>query len=275
MEQVTVILPAFNEEQAIGPVIDQLRALPGELEVIVVDDCSTDRTAAVAHERGARVIRHPENCGYGKSLKDGINAASHDIIVIADADGSYPIAEIPRLLETFVQGFDMVVGARQGAAYRGTFLKMPARIIFKWLVEFTTGRHIPDVNSGLRVFRRSTVQKYFGDICNGFSFTTTITLIYLLTGKVVAYLPVPYGKRVGRSKVRIIRDSLRTLQYITECIVRYNPLKLFLILGIVTMLWGVLGGYLFGWMVLFEAGLVTALLCGLGCIAESMRRPLL
>ncbi len=235
MVPFTLILPAFNEERGIGLVIDAIRAAEPEAAIVVVDDGSTDGTATVAHSRGAVVIHHPANAGYGRSLKDGILAAQTDVVVIADADGSYPADRIGELLGLLERGFDMAVGARQGSHYRGSMLKMPARFVFKFLVEFTTGRRIPDINSGLRAFRRSDVLPLLPDLCEGFSFTTTITLIYLLTGKFVAYVPIAYHRRVGRSKVRILRDSLRTLQYITEVIATYNPLKLFLLLSIVPL----------------------------------------
>lgn len=234
----SVVIPALNEEGAIGVLIDQLRSLPSAPEIIVVNDGSTDGTLRIAQEKGVRILSHPAPAGYGRSAKDGMMIAEHDTIVVIDADGTYPALSIPPLLAEFDRGFDMVVGARHGKEYRGTFLKMPARIILKWLVEFTTGRNIPDINSGLRVFRRSTTLPYVDHLCNGFSFLTTITLIYMLSGKFVSYMPIEYYARIGHSKVRIIRDSLRTLQYITEVIALYNPLKLYLLLCAVL---GVLG----------------------------------
>lgn len=235
MSSYSVIIPALNEEAGIASVIDRLQALSPKPEIVVVDDGSADATASIASSKGVKVIRHPAPGGYGRSLKDGIKAASNDIVAITDADGTYPIEDIPALVASVEQGFDMAVGARRGKYYRGAFLKMPARIAFKWLVEFTTGRRVPDINSGLRAFRTSVALRYEDDLCNGFSFTTTITLIYMLTGKFVMYMPIEYGARSGRSKVRIIQDSLRTLQYITEVIATYNPLKLFILMS------GVLG----------------------------------
>jgi hypothetical protein len=129
-----------------------------------------------------------------------------------------------------VRGFDMAVGARTGKAYRGSFPKMPARRVFVWLAEYATGTKIADINSGLRVFRRELALRYAHTISNGFSFTATITLAALLNGFFVAYLPVEYGPRVGRSHVSHLRDSLRALQIIVENILYYNPLKLFLLL---------------------------------------------
>ena len=270
MSSFSIVIPAYNEEKAIGALLGSIHGLRLGCELIVVDDASTDDTAEIAAQHGARVLRHPINCGYGKSVKDGVCFASHDIIVIIDADGTYPITSIPVLVQEFERGCDMVVGARHGKEYRGTFLKMPARYVFKLLVEFTTGRRIPDINSGFRVFSKQTVQRYFSDICNGFSFTTTITLIYLLTGKIVSYVPVDYGKRIGRSKVKIIRDTFRTLQYVTECIVRYNPLKLFILLSLMAMIVGAVGASIEPSM--FFVGLLTAILIfSLGCIADSVR----
>lgn len=237
LPSISVIIPALNEEGAIGLVIDRLRTLPLHAEIIVVDDGSNDRTGAIAASKEAIVLRHPMPGGYGRSLKDGIRRATNDVIVITDADGTYPIESIPTLVKRFAEGFDMVVGARQGIHYRGSLLKMPARALLKWLVEFTTGCSIPDINSGLRVLRRSDAMAIESELCNGFSFTTTMTLIYLLSGKYVTYLPIPYAHRIGTSKVRIVRDSLRTLQYIVEVIARKNPVKLFgLLAGIHSIL---------------------------------------
>lgn len=227
----TVLIPALNEEAGIVDVIRRVKKLSPTPDVIVIDDGSTDRTGELAKAEGATVLRHPIPGGYGRSIKDGIRAASTDIIAITDADGTYPVETFPTMVKMIQDGHDMVVGARHGKHYRGSFFKMPARIVFKFLVEFTTGRHIPDINSGLRTFRKSEMQKFEGDLCNGFSFTTTSTLIYLLTGKFVSYVPVDYGARTGVSKVHIIRDTLRTLQYITETIATYNPLKLFILMS--------------------------------------------
>lgn len=273
MATVTIIIPAYNEEGAIGPVLDALKALPIDAEVIVVDDGSTDGTGRVAREHGARVITHAVNGGYGRSVKDGVHAAATDIIIVTDADGTYPIDQIPVLLKRFNEGVDMVVGARQGKEYRESFLKSIARWFLKKIVEFATGRSIPDVNSGLRVFRASTSKAYFPDICDGFSFTTTITLVYMLTHRSVAYLPIAYHKRVGHSKVKMLKDTLRTLQYITECIVRYNPLKIFLVLSLLAFFVGVVATPFLGWAPMIFGFNTAIVVFAIGLIAESMRRP--
>ena len=227
---ISVILPALNEEDGI---VDSLKRLSGVIggqggEVIVVDDGSTDRTGERATELGARVIRHAASLGYGRSLKDGIGSATYDTVVIADADGTYPLEQIPALLAEYGKGFDLVVGIREGLN-REPFFKYPLRLLLKWLVEFTAGTRVPDVNSGMRVFSKSTVSKNLPLLSNSFSFTTSQTLCYLMTGRLVSYVPIPYHPRVGASKVRLLRDSLRTLQYIIQAMVYFNPMKAFLL----------------------------------------------
>jgi polyisoprenyl-phosphate glycosyltransferase len=230
MTSFSVIIPAYNEENGIESVLQRLQPLG--CEVIVIDDGSTDRTADVASSCGVRVIRHPANGGYGLSLKTGIREASNDLIAITDADGTYPVEDLPALVQKIEEGFTMAVGARQGKEYWGTFLKMPARFVFKFLVEFSTGKHIPDINSGLRVFKKSDVLPLFPLLCDTFSFTTSLTLAYCFQHRFISYVPIRYDKRVGKSKVRFIRDSLRTLQFIVLSIAFFNPLKLYLLLSL-------------------------------------------
>jgi len=238
--RVSVVIPAFNEGDHIAETVAQLNKVFREAglenaEVIVVDDGSHDETAERAESAGARLVRHPHNAGYGRSLKDGITSAGNDTIVIADADGTYPLDAIPRLLEEYAKGFDMVVGARTGNTYQGPFGKRLLRVILKFLVEFTAGRNVPDVNSGLRVFSRATAQSFFPHLSEGFSFTTSMTLAYMMNSKFVTYLQVPYYERVGQTKVRLFRDSLRTLQFIIEAIVYFNPIKIFLLISLICL----------------------------------------
>jgi glycosyltransferase involved in cell wall biosynthesis len=247
---LSVIIPARNEEAALKQTIDDVRAaLDGAKiahEIIVVDDGSTDRTGELARAAGVRVLRHPDSGGYGKSLKDGILQAKHDLIAITDGDGTYPTQRLPELVRLVVDGgYDMAVGARTGKEYRGPLLKMPARRVFVWLGEYATGTKIPDINSGLRVFRKALVLRYINTIGDKFSFTTTITLAALLNGHFVTYIPIDYYKRVGKSYVRYWRDSLRSLQIIVENILYYNPLKLFLLLVNALLLFALAGGAIY------------------------------
>jgi glycosyltransferase involved in cell wall biosynthesis len=239
----SVIVPAYNEEGGIGSVLQELLAtLPRErFELIVVDDCSKDKTlerARAFEKSGVRVFHNIENFGYGYSLKRGIKEARHDHVVILDADGSYPVASIPELVAEYEKGYDMVVGIRQGELYHGGVVKRVARVFFRALSEFTTGRRIPDINSGLRVFRKDLARSFFHTLSSGFSFTTTITLAFMLNSYSVRYLPVPYHKRKGASKVRYFRDTLRASQIIVESIAYYNPLKLFFLGATIVFLTG-------------------------------------
>lgn len=261
---VSVIIPAYNEEDGILATLAEAKAvltaapMVEEWEIVVVNDGSHDRTQAVlADAEDVRVINHPHNAGYGRSLKTGILAAAHDTIIITDADLTYPFEVLPELLALYEQGFDMVVGARTGNEYKESALKAPLRSILRWLVEFTSGRTIPDINSGLRVFSKNTSISYFAHLCDTFSFTTSMTLSYMMTSRFVAYLTIPYRERKGKTKIRLFRDSLRTMQYIVQATVYYNPLKIFMLLsalcaaGAVTGLigstiFGLLSGYVLG-----------------------------
>jgi glycosyltransferase involved in cell wall biosynthesis len=280
---LSVVVPAFNEEEGIGQTLDDLQAaLHGAgiaAEIIVVDDGSTDATAAIAAARGALVVRHPINVGYGRSLKDGILRARYELIAITDADGSYPVQELPRLL-AIGEGFDMVVGARTGTAYRGSFVRFPARKLFQWLVEWSVGQRIPDVNSGLRVMRKDVVLRFFDTLSNGFSFTTTLTMAMLLNAHFVTFVPIPYYARKGRSKIRVVRDTLRTGQIVIEAILYYNPIKIFLIPTVALVL---AGGALAAWAPfsrhpeLLAAGALATWLTGavvfsVGLLADLLRR---
>lgn len=230
----TVIIPAHDEAQSIGPTVAAIRAAfaaaAPAVEILVVDDGSTDATAARAAAAGARVVAHPTRAGYGRALKTGILAARHEAIAITDGDGTYPVEELPRLLE-LLRAHDLVIGARTGPLYRARWLRLP----FLWLASFVAGQWIPDPNSGLRAFRRRDVLPLFPDLPRGFSFTTTQTLITTLAGAFVYYHPVDYRPRIGRSKIRVLRQSLQVGQGLAEVVLRHNPLKLFLLAALVPL----------------------------------------
>ena len=234
-KDVSIIIPAYNEENAITTVVADLKKAMAETdwryEIIVVNDASKDRTAENADATGVTVISHPTNVGYGGALHTGIESSQYFWIATIDADCSYPARELLKLLP-HAPYHDMVVGARQGKNYWGTLFKHPARIVFLALAQFVVGSRIPDVNSGLRLFRRSVVVEMLPRLCRGFSFSTTLTLSFLSSNRFVRFEPIEYLSRVGSSKVRYFRDTLRTLQLMLETIVYYNPVKA----GIVLML---------------------------------------
>lgn len=263
---VSVVIPALNEALSIGETVEKVIATlnaAGEesYEVIVVDDGSSDETGAIAAAAGAKVERHLHNMGYGRSLKDGIRAAENETIVITDADGTYPIKDIPVLLEKFREGYDMVVGQRTGSEYQESIFKAPLRELLRKLVEFTSSRKIPDINSGLRVFRKSQALKFEDRLCDTFSYTTSITLALMMNGMFVAYLPIDYYARVGETKVRLFSDSLRTLQYVSEAAVYYNPLRIF---GAMSFSLVVFGIALFLVNIIFNS--LAFFLISVGCI---------
>jgi glycosyltransferase involved in cell wall biosynthesis len=233
---LTIIVPAYNEEQGIAGVLQWVRGAlersSREYEVLVIDDGSADRTAELAEQAGARVIRHRGNRGYGEALKTGIQQAAYDWIAIIDADGSYPADEIPALAEHLARA-DMVVGARTKAGSAIPLIRRPAKAVLTWLASYLTEASIPDLNSGLRLFRRSLALEFLHILPSGFSFTTTITMAALNNGYTVEYVAVDYMKRTGSSKIRPIRDTMNFLMLILRMTLLFRPLKIFLPLSAV------------------------------------------
>jgi glycosyltransferase involved in cell wall biosynthesis len=283
---ISIVIPAYNEQDVIVDTIVRCKKVLQQMfgnegEVIVVDDCSKDNTYELAKNAGAIVITHPHNAGYGRSLKDGIARAKYEMIVITDSDGTYPIESIPDLYSEYQKGFDMVVGARQGKNYDESIKKKMLRKLLKFLVEYTAGRKIDDINSGLRIFSKATIMRYFDTLCDTFSFTTSVTLAYMMTGKFVKYIPIEYHKRVGKSHVKLFKDTLRTLQYIIEAILFYNPIKIFLIFCFTTFIISLLSlGVGFIWQIksafymCVGSLLVTFLLFGLGMVSVLLKQIL-
>jgi glycosyltransferase involved in cell wall biosynthesis len=281
--KVSVLIPAYNEAASVRGTVERVRDVLDdasiEHEIIVIDDGSTDGTAEAAWMPGVRVLEHPVNAGYGRALKTGLREATSDWIAITDADGSYPIEMLPTLIRE-VPDFDMVVGARTGRTYRGSMAKWWGRKILETMVHFVTAIWVPDVNSGMRVFRRSIAVENIRRIGNGFSFTTTLTLAMLLESHFVRYIPIEYHPRVGKTKVKMGRDMLRTLQILVMAIIVYNPIKLFLFLAY-TALMGLLpcialdvaiaGGYHVGVIVALLGGAALGLF-GMGLVTDVLRR---
>ena len=246
----TVIIPAYNESLSITKTISEIKKLPAELELIVVDDGSTDGTFEFAAETCAKVLRHGANKGYGAALKTGIKNASYDIIVVTDADGTYPSSKIPELVNVFENGkYDMVVGARTQRGVKIPMLRRPAKWFITKLASYLTGTKIPDLNSGLRAMKKEVVEKYIRILPDGFSFTSTITLAMLTSGYSVKYVPIDYFKREGKSKIRPIQDTLNFIQLIIRATLYFNPLKIFVPLSLFLTL--------FAFVVLIISWLIT------------------
>lgn len=247
MEQntgVSIIVPAYNEEQSIAATLDELvtvmEASPYRecYEILVVNDGSTDRTGAIVEERlpslpTVRLLTHSVNRGYGAALKMGVRHARYSILVITDADRSYPNERIPELARLLVEkGYAMVVGARVGKEAAIPLVRRPAKWILGKLANFLARNNIPDINSGLRAMNRLVVERFFGLLPDGFSFTITITLAMLADGYAVHFVPITYHPRVGKSKIRPLHDTLNFVQIIVRTTLLFAPLRVFTPIGL-------------------------------------------
>lgn len=227
---ISIVIPAYNEGQSVTDTLSELNSMLSqhgiEAEIIIVDDGSSDNTSELALKAGARVLRHHNNRGYGASLKTGIIAASNDIIAMTDADGTYPFRYIPEMLEQ-LDDTDMVVGARVGKNVHIPWIRRPAKWALNKLANYVSGHKIPDINSGLRVFRKETVIHYFPILPNAFSWTTTITLALLCDHYAIKYIPIDYRQRTGKSKI-VPWDAGTFTVLILRIAVLFRPLRVFL-----------------------------------------------
>jgi glycosyltransferase involved in cell wall biosynthesis len=243
---VTVLIPAFNEEGALEATVNSIlaqKAFLPNMEIIVINDGSSDRTSEVAKKLPVDLIEHEVNRGYGASLKNGLQRAKTEYILIADADGTYPLEDIPKLLAD-APNFDMVVGARTGSVVHIPFMRRPGKWIITRLAEYLSGRKIPDLNSGLRVFRRDAALRFLSLYPEGFSFTTTITLAMLTNHYRVKFMPINYHKRVGKSSIHPLRDFTNFTILIIRICAYFKPLNVFVPPALVLILGGLTKGFL-------------------------------
>jgi len=238
--ELAVVVPAFDEEAGIRAALDEVRGALDQAgiryELVVVDDGSSDRTAEVAREAGVRVIAQGTNQGYGAAIRAGVLATRSEFVAITDADGTYPGERLPELL-AIARSMDMVVGARDKASTAIPLVRRAPKRFLTWLAAYLAGRSIPDLNSGLRVVRRSALERFLPILPSGFSFTTTITLAMLCTHHRVQYVPIEYRERVGSSKIRPF-DFFRFVILVLRAILLFNPLKVFLPAGAVLFVGG-------------------------------------
>ncbi len=228
----SVVVPCYNEQRAIGDTVCRLREVLADYsdyELIIVIDGSTDGTAVLLQElqetdHELMVLAHERNQGYGAALKTGIRHARGELIVITDADGTYPHERIAEML-ALAERYDMVVGARTAKDVNYSKLRSIPKVFLKAYASWIAGRRIPDLNSGMRVFRRQLAERFLHMLPDGFSFTTTITLAHLTNRYRVHYLPIGYAARVGKSKIQPIRDTLRFVQLIARMGMYFAPLR--------------------------------------------------
>lgn len=232
--RVSVVMPAYNEVEVIGSILDRVRAIKAVDEIIVVDDGSSDGTqAAVATHTDVHLVRHPYNIGNGAAVKSGIRAATGDIIILMDADGQHPPEEIPNLLQHLGE-YDMVVGARSSESEAQQHRRF-ANSIFNWYASYVVGYPVPDLTSGFRAMRSRIAKNFVYLLPNKFSYPTTLTIAFFRAGYAVKYQPFASPARVGTSKIRPLRDGLRFLLTITRLAVLFVPLKIFLPISIFLM----------------------------------------
>ncbi len=270
---VSIVIPAYNEEDSIAA---QIRAVHNVMaqtekayEVIVVNDGSTDDTGKIIAEEEVKLVSMPQNRGYGAALKAGINVAKGELIVIIDADRTYPSDAIPILIEK-ADNYDMVVGARTDRNVHVPFIRKPAKWFLQKLASYLAGETIPDLNSGLRVMRKSIVVQFYHILPSGFSFTTSVTLAFLCNDYLVCYHPIEYYKRIGKSKIRPV-DAYHFLLLIIRTIIYFNPLKVFLPLGGIFFLagvakfiydiirWNLSESFLMGMLCMLAAGIIWSI----------------
>ncbi|MCK5534283.1 glycosyltransferase family 2 protein [bacterium] len=237
---VSVIIPVYNEKNHIDDVVEKiifiLRNNFTEYEIIIVDDGSVDGGVVnLRNDNRIKLITHKYKRGYGAAIKTGIENARWEFIVIIDGDGTYPAEDIPKLVESLKDN-DMVVGARTGQVVKIPLFRRPVKWVLKKLANYLVEFKIPDLNSGFRVFKKSIAMKSFYILPNGFSFTTTITLIMHSERYNVKYIPINYFQRKGKSKISPIRDTLTFFQLIIRTILYFNPLKIFLPISLILFL---------------------------------------
>lgn len=276
---LSVVIPAYNEEGAVRETIEEVRAAMEPLgipyEIIVVDDGSEDRTLEIARETGVVVDSNQVNTGYGASLKRGIKRASHEYVAIIDADGTYPPRYLPGML-ALCRDQDMVVGDRGAAMKNVPLIRRPAKWVLNTFASFLAERKLNDLNSGLRVFRKSELVPFIPLLPQKFSFTTTITLCMSCNGKRMIYTPIEYGRRVGKSKIRPV-DFLNFIILVLRMTVLFNPLRVFIPLGLALM---ALGGVKFVYDIWMDnlsettifAFLSALIIWSLGLIADMISR---
>jgi glycosyltransferase involved in cell wall biosynthesis len=228
IQGLSIIIPARNEAASIGSLVRSIRERYPQSEILVVNDGSTDETAAIAREAGADVIGHPHSIGNGAAVKAGARRATGDILVFLDADGQHNPADIPRLLNRLDDGFDMVIGARANSKSHANFGRLVANGAYNVVASLVTGRTITDLTSGFRAVRASLFKRFLYLLPNGFSYPTTITMAFIRSGFPIDFVDIDALPRQGKSHIRPIRDGVRFMVIIFKIATLYAPMKLFL-----------------------------------------------
>lgn len=222
----SILIPAFNEEEGLSVVLAEVGQACPDAEIIVVNDGSTDGTQCVAERFPVTVITHPVNRGYGAAIKTAIAHAKHEFLVFFDGDGQHDPSRIRPLLER-LESADLVIGERESFT-RKSPLHFVGRIILSRLIRFLTRLRLRDINCGFRAVRRSVIQRYLSLLPDGFSFSTTSTVVFAKFGRRLEFHPVVVRRRIGQSSVRLLRDGYNTLLLIIRLVALFDPLRVFL-----------------------------------------------
>lgn len=224
--KISIILPARNEGQNLHKLLPALCEQFDNCEIIVVSDGSTDNTTEICANLPVIVISHPYRMGNGAAIKTGVRAATGELLVFMDADGQHKPSDIPRLINTLLEGYDMVVGARSHKD-QASIGRLAANTVYNKLASWMVSRKVDDLTSGFRAARAEKFREFIHLLPNGFSYPTTSTIAFFRAGYSVAYIPIETKVRKGKSHIKIVRDGIRFLLIILRIGTLYSPLKLF------------------------------------------------
>ncbi len=226
-QSISIVIPAKNEADNLSALLPQLRQVYPDIEIIVVNDGSTDATEEICEQNKVKVIKHLYSKGNGASIKAGARAASGEIIVFMDGDGQHKPADVERLLARMDDGFDMVVGAR-GNESQASFGRLMANNVYNKLSSWISGQNIQDLTSGFRAVYKKKFLQFLYLLPNGFSYPTTCTMAFFRAGYSVSYVPIETAERLGKSHINILKDGIRFFVIIFKIGTLYSPLKIFL-----------------------------------------------
>jgi len=266
---LSIILPAKNEAAALAELLPRLRRAQPDAEIIVVDDGSTDDTAAICSRNAVQVVRQAYSMGNGAAIKRGARAAKGDTLVFMDADGQHDPVLVERLLQRLGEGFDMVVGARDWAGQAGVGRGV-ANTIYNWLASRMTNFRVLDLTSGFRAVDAAKFREFIHLLPNGFSYPTTITMSFFRSAYAVAYEPIPVARRIGKSHIRPLRDGIRFLLIIFKIATLYSPLKLFVPASVTFFILG-LANYAYTYVTAHRLTNMSVLLFSAGVIVLKIK----
>ena len=236
--KISIVIPAKDEARALETFLPELRRLYSEVQILVVNDGSTDDTEEVCLANSVEVFSHVYSMGNGAAIKSGARVAKGEYFVFMDADGQHKPEDIKRLLEKCDQGFDMVVGARSTSS-QASVGRLCANAFYNWFASRMVGQKVEDLTSGFRVVRAKYFRKFLYLLPNGFSYPTTCTMAFFRSGYSVGYVPIEANKRIGKSHIKLVKDGVRFLLILFKIGTLYSPLKIFFPLSVMSFLTGI------------------------------------